>query len=142
MRIYTGYFAKCNKYREAGLLLISTATKIPIWEHGKGILEFKQLGPTPDMLKLFKHEYEPRYYSILNKLDASVLVKYLERISKGKDVVLLCYESAASCEKGTTYCHRHMLSKWIKEKTGVDVTEYEFTVNGNKQEITNQPELF
>ena len=48
-------------------------------------------------------------------------LKAVEQASGGQDVALCCYE------KPEEFCHRHILADWIKEKLGVEISEYGYT---------------
>ena len=51
----------------------------------------------------------------------------------GDNAVLLCYEKYADIEQGKTFCHRHIVAKWLKEKLGVEVKELENENKDNSQ---------
>ena len=57
-----------------------------------------------------EEEYVRVYNEILSKLDPERVYNIL------KDSILLCWESSG-------FCHRHLVSKWFKEKLGKDVEE-------------------
>ena len=46
---------------------------------------------------------------ILLKLDVMDIVDYLERVSAGKDVALVCFESP------NKFCHRQLVSFWMNQ---------------------------
>lgn len=112
--IYTGYFAKEAAYREAGLVPVSIA-RFP----AKGFSGHRcsALAPTPAMLNMQEARYVPMYNEhILGPLDAVRLGKELQAL--GEDVVLLCFE------RPSDFCHRQLVSKWLRQY-GVPCVEYE-----------------
>lgn len=124
MLIGTGYFAKVRDYAKDGWALVSIALK-DAWflPNDLKITSLKELAPNPDILQLKDNpeQYEARYREeILSKVDWVSIYKRLSTIAKEekKDkVVLLCYESP---EK---FCHRHIVAKWLGEKTCVPIKE-------------------
>lgn len=103
MKIYTGYFAKINQYRQADLVTISIA-RFNRYYSGKSL---KLLAPTAEMIKDPENIYIPKYNSILSKLSREGILKEIERLSDGKDCILLCYE------KPSDFCHRRLVAKWL-----------------------------
>lgn len=49
-------------------------------------------------------------------LNASKIISELAQMSKGKDIVLLCYEK-------DTFCHRQIVSRWLKWAINKEVIE-------------------
>lgn len=60
---------------------------------------------------------------MLNKLDINDVYRDLQKLSNGKDIVLLCYETP---EK---FCHRHLVSKWLTFG-GYETNEYNKNAKG------------
>ena len=120
----TGYFSKAKAYAKDGWSLISIALK-DAWflPNDLKITSLKELAPTPEILKLKDNpeEYEKRFRAeVLSKIDWCALYSKLCTIATAENkekVVLLCYESP---EK---FCHRHIVAKWLGEKTGVLIKE-------------------
>lgn len=119
--IYTGYFAKTKKYKEAGLVPISIAGKAPAFYDG---LQYKKLAPSFNLVYTYKsgsitpEEYIPRYYDeILKHYSWEEIEKDLYTLSEGKDVVLLCYETPKD------FCHRQVVAEFAR-KNGLNVVEY------------------
>lgn len=84
------------------------------------------IAPPPDILEKCKSshaEYEKRYKTEVLSIfkDISTLINRISYISGGKDVALCCYE------KPSDFCHRHIVAKWLKEQTGIEVKEFEKT---------------
>lgn len=122
MPTYTSYYANRAVYgRDAIIVPVSNSypkglvpggtmpSCIPPW---KGIVV-----PYKDGL-ISKEEYRIRYISFLNGNKENIIREYtmLKNRSEGKDIILLCYE------KDGDFCHRHILAKWLSEKTGDKIT--------------------
>ena len=124
MTIGTGYFSKAKFYSKNGWALVSIALK-DAWflPNDLKITSLKELAPTPEILKLKDNpeEYEKRFHAeVLSKIDWCVLYSKLctiARAEKKEKVVFLCYESP---EK---FCHRHIVAKWLGDKTCVPIKE-------------------
>ena len=124
MTIGTGYFSKAKSYAKEGWTLISIALK-DAWflSNDLKITSLKELAPTPEILSLKDNpeEYEKRFRAeVLSKIDWCALYSKLCSIARAENkekVVFLCYESP---EK---FCHRHIVAKWLGEKTGVPIKE-------------------
>jgi uncharacterized protein (DUF488 family) len=125
LKIYTGYFARVNQYRQAGLVTISIA-RFNKYYSGASL---KLLAPTAEMIKEPEKTYIPKYYSILSKLSKEGILKEIERLSEGKDCILLCYE------KPTDFCHRQIVAKWL----GIACSgEYDYAPRTPVKEIQKQ----
>ena len=131
MKIYTSYFAKAAILRKAGIVPIGVALWPPRFFRG---ISMKQVAPRRYMLddRLTDEEYIRMYRNdVLRLVDARSFIQDLERVSRGMDVALCCFE------KPGDFCHRHILAKWLNEQTGIEVSE--FGVAESKQE-TPKPE--
>ena len=129
MKIYTSYFALVPKLREKGLIPVSIATVIPKWFQGTGIVEYKKLAPNSNMLKMSKSQYLPLFNKILMSHHPSTIIKELRTISninENKDIVLLCCERAEDCDCGKSWCHRHIVAKWLQKELKEEVKEFRF----------------
>lgn len=120
MKIYTSYFAMLKKI-PSDIVPISIAISTPKWYTG---LCYKKIAPDYQTVEKYKKdgnitEYKKEYWNKIKHLTVQGIVKDLEKISKGKDVVLLCYE------KSEDFCHRHLIAKWF-EKENIVVTEMKF----------------
>lgn len=108
--ICTGYFAKLKQYNALGLTAISIARWSPKWWAITACEP--RLAPSANLLQAYKQnlvdeaEYERIYTEELKKIDVESIIKELEGINP-KGVVLCCYE------KSDSFCHRHILSKYV-----------------------------
>ena len=102
-RIGSKAFKQFEKY---GVQISATAR---YWSGPK----YEPLFPTWEMIRCGDEEkYEQMYREqILDKLDPLEVYNDL-----GEDAILLCYESYAKCEAGETFCHRHMVARWLEEE--------------------------
>ena len=110
--IYTSNFSRCGSNEKA----ISIAIKSPEWYKGR---EYKKLAPPYWLLKEYHEglsieDYKLYYYSdVLSRLNACEVIHDL-----GNDAILLCWESASE------FCHRHLVSDWLKKELNLNVEEY------------------
>ena len=120
--IYTSYFGNARKILKTfpDACLVSIAGKTPDW---LVCAKYKKLAPHYSWWKewhdknLSEQWYIDKYYeTVLNVLNPITVKQELQTI--GKDVILLCFETP---EK---FCHRHLVAKWLNEKTGLAVQEY------------------
>lgn len=116
MKIYTSYFAKSYQFPDDRYSCIAISVGIP--KAIKVNKSYKKLAPSWDIIQEYKNNggdierYKSRYYNeVLNKLDVCEVYKDLEKLSDGKDIVLLCYEGI----KNNDFCHRHLVSHWLRE---------------------------
>lgn len=125
--MYTGYFGKMKSYpKDKEYRYISIARFNKFW-YGE---EYKKLAPPVSIIKIEDKElYTKLYYEqVLNNLNPQEVYNKL-----GDNAVLLCYEKYADIEQGKTFCHRHIVAKWLKEKLGVEVKELENENKDNSQ---------
>ena len=108
----TSYFAKSAKHPGA----VSIARFPPTWYTGACYLE---LAPKPEMLQIGDwDEYKRRYTGeILSILDPDEVLRDLEKLGEGHDIVLLCFE------KDRSHCHRGLVAEWFLETKGIRVPE-------------------
>lgn len=119
MKIYTSYFGNIKRLNASGITPICVARWKPKFFNGSCL---SNVAPTKYMLSdnCSHEEYLRLYDDILRKLDISVVIAQIRQFSAGHDVALCCYE------KPGDFCHRHILAKWITEKTGIEVKEFGF----------------
>ena len=127
--MYTGYFGKMKSYpKDKEYRYISIARFNKFWS-GE---EYKKLAPPASIIKIEDKElYTMLYYEqVLNNLNPQEVYNEL-----GDNAVLLCYEKYADIEQGKTFCHRHIVAKWLEEKLGVEVKELENENKDNSQQL-------
>ena len=118
MNIYTSYFGNMRNI-PAGIVPIAICAKAPAAYTGR---QYKTLAPKYDCLMQYKQnhneeEYVQKYNSqVLSRLSPAEVVRQLELLSGGKDVVMLCYE------KRGDFCHRHLVAQWLNNH-GYNVKE-------------------
>ena len=87
-----------------------------------GYKMFRQLAPGPWFKSVDATEFRDRYQTeILDRLDPAVTVAELIRLAHGKIPALLCFEPPSP---GPNWCHRALVSVWLKERLNLDVFEY------------------
>jgi uncharacterized protein (DUF488 family) len=130
MKIYTGNFANVKKYRGAGLHPISIAISA---RYFTGDL-YRPLNPDRAFMKEPKLSYTPKYQKKLAILSPANVVSDLEKLSNGKDVILLCHEGEDD------FCHRHLVADWLEQRLNIEVIELGKMQKAHQQ-IT-QPSMF
>ena len=118
MKIFTSYFD--NLFNIGELVPIGIAGISP--PEFKG-LEYKRLAPKRFIYDNYiqsgdEEKYSKDYFQfVLDRLNPEQVIKELNNLSGGKDVVLLCYE------KPYKFCHRHLVAKWFKTELNIEVEE-------------------
>lgn len=123
MKVYTSYYGNSRKLAQKGVLIVGISIGTPRFVQCADTLKY--LAPTRWMLsdECSLEQYIEEYKKILSEVSIDAFRSHLIEISKrhgGKDIALCCYE------KPTDFCHRHLLSDWIEEKTGVRIEEFGF----------------
>jgi hypothetical protein len=120
--IYTGYYAKLSKYREAGLEPVAISGKVPDFYEG---LTYPDFAPRWETFKKWKNgeignsRYTQMYKFHLDTLDNNEIKGDFGPYNvEGNDIVFLCYE------KSGEFCHRHALADWLEENFGWKIEEY------------------
>lgn len=132
--IYTTYFAQLRNLPE-NVFPISICGKAPDWYKG---VQYKKLAPKYEFFTEWKKNHDNDYYVSHFKsevLDTLVPIKVLNDlqlklpedirakmnapvyVSKDWHIALVCYE------KPQDFCHRHLVSAWLKEN-GVECAEW------------------
>lgn len=130
MKIYTGYYGNMRAYR--GMTCVAISLSVPKWLT-VSLPNCRELNPKPYMLHMEREQYTEAYNRILERLSPQGIVDYLSTVSKGNDVVLLCYE------KPEDFCHRQLVAAWLN-RHGLDVQEYFKPVE--HKPVLDQMELF
>ncbi|WP_373262236.1 DUF488 family protein, N3 subclade [Hungatella hathewayi] len=108
--IYTSYYAKIKNLPD-NIVPISIAGKAPTGYDG---LEYKTLAPKIEFFMEWKKNKDNDYYikhfkeEITDSLNSHKIVSELYKMTKGKDIALICYEK-------TGFCHRHLVAKWLRD---------------------------
>lgn len=114
--IYTGYYANMKNYSKYKCYSISNSKP-----KGIEIDTIKEFVPDWNILKDYKEGkidkkiYENLYLSQLNKIDWNTGMNILRKLLENKSI-LLCYEQ-------NSFCHRHILAKWLEENTVIELRE-------------------
>lgn len=109
MNIYTSYFGNMRNI-PAGMVPVAICAKAPDAYTER---QYKTLAPKYDCLMQYKQDHNEEAYiqkynsQVLSHLSPAEVVRQLELLSDGKDVVMLCYE------KRGDFCHRHLVAKWL-----------------------------
>lgn len=117
--LYTGYFAKTNKYIENGFIPVSVAGKTPDFFLGR---KWTVLAPRKEMFDLWKskkitnEEYAKMYTDYLDTLKDRVF-EVLKSFADEDNVVMCCYE------KSSDFCHRHILAEYLTNKKSIMTAE-------------------
>lgn len=119
--LVTSYFANWRKLVADGYLMVSIARYPPRTFDGYKI---PYVAPQLDILYMYKQgmidrcQYEQMYRRQLKDLvDRGVLPSCLKRFLSGK-FAFCCYE------KPDDFCHRHILSAFLKEHYKITIPEY------------------
>lgn len=116
--LYTSYFGNLNKIKKNiehfnNPLICSISNQKPQFLDDT-ILDWSFLGPTKDLLYLYKQgKIDENIYTLnyLNNINLNwVELNKLFKSVENRDVIMLCYE------KPDKFCHRHLLSVFINEK--------------------------
>lgn len=94
-------------------------------KHPPGYRIYRPLAPLRKMMPLPIAAFDPLYRkAMLGVLDARKVWDDLHRLAAPHEPVLLCWEHPPFT-RGTHWCHRRHVAKWLEETLGVEVAEYE-----------------
>lgn len=113
--MYTGYFARLNVYKKAGLTPVSVCLKAPDYYDG---LEYKKLAPTWKILNEYKggvykgdklHYTDEYVKQVIYTLYLPDVISDLEKLTNSNHdkIILLCWE------KSDDFCHRNIIGCWM-----------------------------
>lgn len=125
IKIFTGNFTNVSKYKDCFPVSIALYNKF--WEGAC----YRPLNPTWDMMQHESEEYTKMYYAKLRKMDAKTVYDDLCKMSRGKDVVMLCYE------KEGDFCHRRLAAAWLENHLGIEVKE----LGNGKETMPEKPKI-
>ena len=122
MEIFTSYFSKLNKLNLKDYEPVSISRFTPRWYIGSVC---KSLAPSAEILLAYKDDrdwvkFKNKYINELNKLNPHDIYRRLVSMSRGKDIVLMCFE------KDYTTCHRSICAEWLRKNVGIIVREIGF----------------
>jgi hypothetical protein len=113
----TSYFAK------AGNMLtrtVSIAGKAPDGYVLRGGRQYKKLAPKFWFFEKYKRDGDEAFYTeqyqkeVLDRLDPKQVYEDL-----GENAIILCYEKPGS------FCHRHLVARWLEKNLGITINELE-----------------
>lgn len=117
--LYTGYFAKCKKYRENGYIPVSVAGKTPSNCVDEKWLDF---APRKELFQQWKNgiisdvKYGNEYMTYLSTIPIEDIEELRELTRSGK-FIMCCYEKTGD------FCHRHYLAHFLRTKCLFNVYE-------------------
>ena len=117
INLYTSYYSNMElKNRDLFPIGISIGTPINI----QGA-KYLKLAPSAELLQHWKKFHDEKVYNnvfghYLMTLNPNEIISELTQMSKGKDIVLLCYEKE-------TFCHRQIVARWLKWAINKEVIE-------------------
>lgn len=126
MRIYTSYYGNMKNLPATGYKLGITLYP-PRWYSGPNST---RLAPTKEIFHLPVDLFKVRFAEELARLDPKATLNFLESLSEGRDIFLLCYE------KPEQFCHRQMVADWLNSHFPfLEVTEYMPAANNNFKQM-------
>lgn len=124
LQVWTTCFSnlKMVSGKDSEIIPLSIARYMPKNLQGD-IQSLPELFPSKSLLSSYKkgkvdyENYKKIYYNeVLKNLDVKNLIKKIKTF--GNKVVLVCYE------KPDDFCHRHIVSHWLKYLTGYKIQEF------------------
>lgn len=117
MMIFTSNFARYFDLKKAQIEPIGIARYAP---RSKGPMQhYYALAPSAKTFLIQDEKaYTIAFCQQLAQLDAYAVLEDLHKLTGGATAALLCYERPG------TFCHRHLVSQWILESTGVLIEEW------------------
>ena len=117
INIYTSYYSNME-WKDRDLFPIGISIGTPIDFQGT---KYLKLAPSAELLQHWKKFHDEKTYNnvfghYLMTLNAREIISDLTHLSKGKDIVLLCYEKE-------TFCHRQIVARWLKWAINKEVIE-------------------
>ncbi|MTD93124.1 hypothetical protein GIW81_02110 [Hyphomicrobium sp. xq] len=86
-----------------------------------GYRRYPKLAPGPWFSSVSPEEYRKRYQAeVLDQLDPERVVSELVAFADGRIPTLVCYEAPNKPD----WCHRGLVSLWLKQTLDLDVFEY------------------
>lgn len=113
----TSYFFSNKLTKDMNLVSIAGLSPKEFREKFPDMKHYNDLKPPKELVlgyksgKISKKDYKRIYLEQLNKLDPFKVYNEL------KNSVILCWE------KPNEFCHRHIISEWISNNTGIKIEE-------------------
>lgn len=120
MNIFTSNFAKAKSLDDSKFLVVAISRYVPKGYSGVRELRF---APSRELLSSYKKGMSSELYTQLffnelrNKDSVYSVFKDLARLSKGRDIVLCCYEKAGD------FCHRRLIADFVLSNWNYDIKE-------------------
>jgi hypothetical protein len=134
LSIKTSRYASSDLIVESGLAPVATSRGLPKFPIRYAIAaHLLELAPTWPMMRLAEDEFEADYLQQLERIGIEHVLGRLTEIaatSGTAGVVLLCFEPPDQP------CHRHVLSRWITEQSGIEVHELPAPTEPPPQRLT------
>ncbi len=111
IKIYTGCVGRLRTY-PTDLMPIT----ICLYPRGIVAVNYGQLAPTKETFR--SSNWQDLYRKQLDRLNARSIYGDIARLSKGRDVILLCFEKPGDA------CHRHIVAEWMESELGIEVNEF------------------
>src|SRR2546425_4963190 len=89
-------------------------------KHGL-VTNYRPLAPGPWFKTAGDEEFRELYQRQLAVLDPAQVLRDIAALADGKTPALLCHEKAPPDPK---WCHRALVSAWLKDRIGIDVPEF------------------
>lgn len=86
-----------------------------------GFRNYRPLAPGPWFKTAGDEEFRELYLRQLAALDPTQVLRDIAALADGRTPVLLCHEKPPPDPK---WCHRALVSAWLKDQTGIDVPEF------------------
>ena len=67
-------------------------------------------------------QYLDLYSKILDRHDPAEIYERL--IAFGDNPIMLCWELASDCQSGKAFCHRHLVARWLEDRSAIKVREF------------------
>ena len=117
--IYTSYYAKASKIKNAILVQVSNSSPIQVDYIIRSAIPTWGIVSAHKNKKISDIQYTERYLADTNFTAVKAKLDAIQEAHKDKDIILLCYE------KTGTFCHRHILAEKLNKDYGLNIKEWE-----------------
>lgn len=87
----------------------------------RGMIRSSRAGGSRRAGRIAPQEFLDRYTAQLDDLDPQQVVDELREI--GSNITLLCNERAQDVHEGRSWCHRHLVAKWLEDTLDIVIVE-------------------